>query len=95
MVTGEGSPDEPRTIKASEFKAKCMKLMDEVAESGEEIVITKNGRPVAKLVAYRSKADEWFGADKGVIEIIGDIISPIDVEWEAMSNPDRVLDPRN
>ena len=42
-----------RTIKASEFKAKCLKLMDEVAVYGEEIVITKNGRPTAKLVAYR------------------------------------------
>ena len=39
-----------RTLKASEFKAKCLKLMDEVAGSGDEIVITKNGRPVSRLV---------------------------------------------
>jgi prevent-host-death family protein len=38
-----------RTLKASEFKAKCLKLMDEVAESGEAIVITKNGKPIAQL----------------------------------------------
>ena len=43
----------PRTVKASEFKANCLKLMDEVAESGEEIVITKNGRPVSRLLPYR------------------------------------------
>ena len=39
-----------QTVKASEFKARCLKLMDEVAESGGEIVITKNGRPISRLV---------------------------------------------
>ncbi len=72
-----------RTMKASEFKAKCLKLMDEVAENGEEIVITKNGNPTARLVPYRSRPKEWFGADRGKLEILGDIISPIDVVWEA------------
>ena len=93
MSTSRENPNEPRTIKASEFKAKCLKLMDEVAETGEEIVITKNGRPVARLVPCKSKPSKWFGADEGVVEILGDIISPLDVEWEAMVNPDRVLNP--
>ena len=93
MTASQGSPNRPRTIKASEFKAKCLKLMDEVAESGEEIVITKNGQPVARLVAYKAKTSKWFGADEGIVEILGDIISPIDVEWEAMTNPDRVVNP--
>ena len=83
----------PRTIKASEFKAKCLKLMDEVAESGEEIVITKHGRPVSKLAPYREKPKAPFGRHRDIIRIIGDIIEPIDVEWEAESNPDRVLNP--
>ena len=65
-----------RTIKASEFKAKCLKLMDEVADSGHEIVITKNGRPVSRLVPYREKPKSLFGIDKGRIEILGDIIEP-------------------
>ena len=82
-----------RTIKASEFKAKCLQLMDEVAESGEEIIITKYGRPVSKLIPYRRKPKSFFGADKGRMKIIGDIISPIDVEWEAETNPNRVLNP--
>ena len=82
-----------RTIKASEFKAKCLQLMDEVAESGEEIIITKYGRPVSKLTPYRKKPKSFFGADKGRMKIIGDIISPIDVEWEAETNPNRVLNP--
>lgn len=79
-----------RTIKASEFKAKCLKLMDEVADSGAEIVITKNGHPVSRLVPYREKPKSLFGIDKGRFKILGDIIDPLDVEWEA--NTDRTGD---
>ena len=60
---------------------------------GEEIVITKNGRPVSRLTPYREKPTSLFGIDRGRIEILGDIIEPIDVEWEAQSDPDRVLNP--
>ena len=93
MKAAESRPNGPRTIKASEFKAKCLKLMDEVAENGEEIVITKNGSPTARLVPYRERPKTLFGIDRGKLEILGDIISPIEVEWEAESNPDRVLNP--
>ena len=79
-----GTPG-PRTIKASEFKAKCLKLMDEVAESGEEIVITKHGRPISRLAPYREKPKSWFGRDRDIIQIHGDITEPIDVEWEAVT----------
>ncbi len=72
-----------RTIKASEFKAKCLKLMDQVAETGEGYVISKNGKPVARLLPYRSKPQSLFGMDRGKIEILGDVISPLPVEWEA------------
>jgi prevent-host-death family protein len=82
-----------QTIKASEFKAKCLKLMDEVAKSGNEIVITKNGRPVSRLIPYRNKPKAPFGRDRDKIRILGDINEPIDVEWEAEANPDRVLNP--
>ena len=87
MTTEATGTPGPRTIKASEFKAKCLKLMDEVAESGEEIVITKNGRPVSRLVPYRDRPASLFGIDRGRIEILGDIIEPIDVEWEAQYQP--------
>ena len=93
MTTEQGNPNGPRMIKASEFKAKCLKLMDEVAENGEEIVITKNGKPVAKLTAFRKPLESWFGRDRDILKITGDIISPIDVEWEVISNPDRVINP--
>ena len=72
----------PRIIKASEFKAKCLSLMDEVADTGEEIVITKHGRPVSKLAPYRERPRTLFGKG-GPIVIHGDISDPIDVVWEA------------
>ena len=73
-----------KTVKASEFKAKCLKLMDEVANTGQELVISKNGQPVVRLVSYRNKPTSLFGIDKNNIEILGDIIEPLDVEWEAV-----------
>ncbi len=77
------------TIKASEFKAKCLKLMDHVAETGEEFVISKNGRPVARLVPFREKPASLHGIDRGRIEILGDIIGPLDIDWEADSSLER------
>ena len=74
-----------RTIKASEFKAKCLKIMDEVASTGEPVVITKHGVPVAQLVAAVRKPETLFGALEGSVTILGDIIAPIDVEWDALS----------
>ena len=75
---------EEGVIKASEFKAKCLKLMDAVSETGKTLVITKNGEPVAKLVPYRERPKTIFGIDSGSIRILGDIVEPLDVEWEAM-----------
>ncbi len=74
------------TIKASEFKVKCLKLMDEVANSGGELVITKNNRPVARLVPYRRKPPTLFGIDRDKIAILGDIVSPLDTKWEVDVN---------
>ena len=82
-----------RVMKASEFKAKCLQLMDEVAASGEEIIITKRGRPISRLAPYQERPKSLFGIDKGRIEILGDIIAPQDEEWEVESDPDRVLEP--
>ncbi len=72
-----------KSIKASEFKAKCLKLMDQVAETGETLVITKNGHPVAELRPAKRRLESLFGAHKGLIEITGDIIAPLDEDWEA------------
>ena len=71
-----------KTMKASEFKAKCLHLMDEVARTGKPIVITKNGKPVSRLVPYREKPPSLFGVMKGSLAVQGDIISPVEADWE-------------
>lgn len=82
-----------KIVKASEFKATCLKLMDEVAEGGEEIVITKNGRPVSRLVPYREKPESLLGIDRGRVDIHGDDLAPVAADWDAESgnNWDDVL----
>lgn len=83
-----------RYIKASEFKAKCLQLMDEVAATGQEIIITKRGNPVAKLTPYEQPRRAPWGVGKGQISILGDIISPIgEEEVDVLADPDRVLNP--
>lgn len=70
-----------QVIKASVFKAKCLHLMDLVNESGEEIVITKNGKPVSRLVPYRKPVASLFGLHKLVVKSHDDLIAPIEEEW--------------
>ena len=59
--------------------------MVEVAETGERVMITKRGVPVAELIPARERRKSMFGAMRGMITYKGDIISPIDVEWNAMN----------
>jgi len=65
-----------RRIKASEFKAKCLALLDEVERTGAHIVITKRGKPVADIVPHKHPKRNLIGALKGRGEILGDIIRP-------------------
>ena len=90
MQTASKGVASTRTIKASEFKAKCLKLMDEVADGGGELVITKNGRPVSRLVPYREKPDSLFGRNREHIEVLGDIVSPMPAEWFEDSEGDGI-----
>jgi prevent-host-death family protein len=73
-----------QTIKASEFKAKCLALMDQVARSGKPLLVTKNGKPIAELQPHRPTVGTPFGIWKGLVQITGDTISPIDAEWDAL-----------
>lgn len=70
-------------VPAGEFKARCLKLLDEVAEKRHTLVITKRGRPVAHVSPVPQQGD-FVGSMQESGEILGDIISPMDVEWEAM-----------
>ena len=71
-----------KTVKASEFKAKCLSLMDEVAENAEAIIITKNGKPVSKLVPYYQKPETLFGLHHSIVKSHDDLIAPIADSWD-------------
>ena len=73
-----------RRVPAGEFKARCLKLMDEVRESGGEIVITKRGTAVARLVPVAQDARPVLGAMRGSATIRGDLTAPLDGAWEAL-----------
>ena len=68
-----------KTIPAGQFKAQCLAIMDEVQAKRQAVVITKRGKPVAKLVPVVKEKDEIFGfmKGKGTVEIKGDIVSPV------------------
>ncbi|MBI5576756.1 MAG: type II toxin-antitoxin system Phd/YefM family antitoxin [Deltaproteobacteria bacterium] len=70
-------------ISAGQFKAKCLKLMDEVKSRHGEVVITKRGKPVARLVPYEETPVEIHGFMKNTITIVGDVISPLGEKWDA------------
>ncbi len=73
-----------RRISAGEFKARCLRLMDQVSATGERVVITKRGVPVAELGPVRGQGGRLCGSLRDRIEILGDIVAPIDgVTWEA------------
>jgi len=65
-----------RTIPAGTFKAQCLAIMDEVRAKRQAVVITKRGKPVAKLVPVEEKKDEIFGFLKGKGKVVGDVVSP-------------------
>jgi prevent-host-death family protein len=67
-----------KRVAAAEFKANCLRLMDEVARERRPITITKRGKPVAKLVPVEEEPRDLFGYMAGTARICGDIISPID-----------------
>jgi prevent-host-death family protein len=73
-----------KTINAAAFKAKCLALIDQVAESGEPITVTKRGKPKVQIVAVREKPKTLIGATKGTFKIVGDIVGPIveESEWD-------------
>ena len=71
-----------RKINAAAFKARCLALIDEVAESGEPITITKRGKAKVQIVAVREKPKTLWGATKGTFKIVGDIVGPIVEDWD-------------
>lgn len=73
-----------KTMPAGVFKAKCLAVMDEVHSKCESVIITKHGKPIAKLVPIESRRDDIFGFMRRKGKIVGDIVSPVIPleEWE-------------
>lgn len=84
-TVADNSTEKVKTVPAGEFKAKCLKLLDEVAQTREKIVVTKHGVPVAHVVPVPGRRP-LFGAMKGTVLWEGDIISPAadESEWDAL-----------
>jgi len=76
-----------KTLAAGEFKQTCLRVLDEVRETGEVVVVTKRGVPVAQLVPIpQSYLEDWKGAMQGSGKILDDLVGPaIDPEeWEVL-----------
>jgi prevent-host-death family protein len=70
-------------VSAAVFKATCLELMDRVRETGMEYVVTKHGKPVAKLVPYaESDRKSWFGSMRGTVLKYDRPLDPIDAEYD-------------
>jgi prevent-host-death family protein len=65
-----------KKMAAGAFKANCLAVMDEVQSKRETVIITKRGKPVAKLVPVETQGDDIFGFLRGKVRITGDVVSP-------------------
>jgi prevent-host-death family protein len=66
-----------RKISAGRFKAQCLAIIDEVQKTKACVLITKNGRPLAKLVPVEEAPRKFLGHLEGIMKVVGDIESPI------------------
>jgi prevent-host-death family protein len=75
-----------KEMRASVFKARCLKVMDRVQKTGEPVIVTKRGKPVVKVIPAGAEKDDIFGFMKGRMEIVGDILSPATPieDWNAL-----------
>lgn len=73
-------------INAAEFRAKCFKILDQVKSTHKEVIITKRGKPIAKLthIAKKNEKDPLLGALSGSGQTIGDLTLPVSdpKDWE-------------
>jgi prevent-host-death family protein len=69
-------------IPAARFKSQCLALMEQVAQSGRPIVVTKHGKPIVQITPVEHDEDEIFGFLKGKGRIVGDIMNSIPLtDW--------------
>jgi prevent-host-death family protein len=72
-----------RTVPASKFKAQCLAMLDEVAATGEEIVVTKRGRAVARVVSAETPSSLRGSVSFNVPD--EELIEPLDIDWDAVT----------
>lgn len=84
--------DATRTIQVSAFRDQCLRLMDEINETGESVVVTKHGKPVVVVSAAQRPVTGFVGLMAGVTRIFDDLEAPAipPEEWRVVSAPDRV-----
>ncbi len=70
-------------IQAEKFKSKCLMLLDKVQRTKKKIIITKRNKPIAQLIPVEEEVRSLFGRMKGIIRVVGDILSPIDENWDS------------
>lgn len=85
----ESSDGYDLVIPATEFKAKCLKLMDRVKRTRETIVITKHGKVVARLVPPEEEVPSIWGCMAGTVKILGDIVGPTMPDYEVPDFPPK------
>jgi len=80
----------PESVTISEFKTRCLALVDRVKKSGQPLIITKRGKPIAQLVPppEGDKPKSWLGCMRGTGSIVGDIVSPVANagDWEVLGD---------
>ena len=80
-----------KTIAVGEFKAKCLKIFEEVHTKQDKIIITKRGEPIAEILPFSGKTGDVREKLKNSILFEGDIVSPIDEPWGETRMKFRVL----
>ena len=75
------------TMAISKFKATCLAALERVRKTGRVLRITRFGRPIADISPPKPDRGgrQWIGAGEGTVTLMGDLVSPLDVEWEVLS----------
>jgi prevent-host-death family protein len=91
-----------KEIGISQFKTKCLELLEQVRRTRKPLRVTRRGKPIADIVPTATikpvmDRAKWVGSMKGTVTILGDIVSPAHDkdEWEVLRDPSRVLDPQS
>ena len=72
-----------KTIPVSEFKARCLSVLKEMNETNETVTVTRHGKPYAEIRPAVKSLDDVLSRLRDSGRVMGDIVAPLDVKWEA------------